>query len=471
MALEQKILKVSKPTIAIDQMDMLNTDDANAPIKSDTNKHKVAGAVYPLIQINKHQFDEQEVSSFQLDETGFIPTVRVVVESSDGLFLSKYFPKDGDPMSIWVRSKMDEFAPIKCDFEITNVNAIPSMDSSGDVQRFTVEGVLRVPGMYAEWCKSFGEKTSYEALQAVSKEIGLGFASNETVTNDKMRWLCAFDNYEKFIKDVTSASYKDDESFFTSFVDKYYYLNFVNMNNQFSEEFNVDEALDMLNFSDDYITRSETQKFQTQLYLCNHRNLKGTGNYIKGYTLLNDAGRKVMDNGYRRFLQHYDPKASKVPKDKYQSYFIEPLDTKGTSDKILLKGRTNEDYFHKHNKYKWLGIQNNSHENYMHALVQNWQNYQQVDKMKMRMYLGKCNFNLYRGQRIPVLILNEGNTKRQKATLQPEQGETDQLSYDKFLTGYYMITGMVYTWDSQFPFFQQELFLSRREWSIPVMAA
>lgn len=471
MALEQKILKLTKPTLPIDQMDMLNTEDANAPVQSDTNRHKVAGAIYPLVQINKHQFDEQEVVSFQLDETGFIPRVRVVVDSTDGLFVSKYFPRDGDPLSIWIRSKMDEFNPIRCDFEITSVNALPSTSDSGDVQRFTIEGVLRVPGLYAEWCKAFSDRTSYDALMDVSKELKIGFASNETSTNDKMKWLCAFDNYEKFMKDITSSSYKDEESFFTSFIDKYYYLNFVNMNNQFSEEFNVDEALEQLTFSDDFVKGQDKQSFSTQLVLCNHRNLRGTGNYIQGYTLLNNAGQVVMDNGYRRYVQHYDPTVSNTPKENYQSYFVEPLDTKGVKDKILLKGRTEEDFYKKHNKYKWMGVQNNSHQNYMHAIIQNWQNQQQVDKMKMRLYLGKYNFNLYRGQRIPVLILNEGNVKRQKATLQPEQSVTDAISYDKFLTGYYMITGMVYNWDSDNPVFRQELFLSRREWPIPVFAA
>jgi hypothetical protein len=469
--LEQKILKILKPTIAIDQMDMMNTDDPNSPLQSGTNKHKIAGAIYPLIQINKHQFDEQEVVSLTLDETGFIPTIRVMVESSDGLFISKYFPKDGDPMSIWIRSKMDEFTPIRCDFEITNVNALPSVDSSGDVQSFTIEGILRVPGMYAEWCKSFGVNTSYDTLKKVAEELKIGFASNEVSTNDKMRWICPFDNYEAFIKDITSGSYKDDDSFFTTFIDKYYNLNFVNMNNQFSEEFNVDEALEALNFSDDFFKGKDKQTFQTQLYLCNHRNLRGTGSYIQGYTLVNTAGRKIMDDGYRRYVQYYDPKVSNTPAEKYQTYFIEPLNTKGTKDKILMKGRIGENFFDKHHKHKWLGIQLNSHENYMHALIQNWQNSQQIDKMKMRINLAKCNFNLYRGQRIPILIVNDGDTKRQKSTLTEGQSENDQISYDKFLTGYYMITGTIYSWNSDYPVFSQELILSRREWPIPVLAA
>ena len=472
MSLDRKILTVINPTLPIEQMDMANTEDERIPLQSDTNKHKVAGALYPLIQINRHQFDAQEVSSLVLDETGFTPTIRVVVEPTDGIFVSKHFPKDGDPLSLWIRSKQDEFKPIRTDFEITSVRALPSMSDTGDVQRFTIEGTLRIPGLYADWCKCFGNRGSMDTLLEVAKELKAGFATNETSTNDTMKWICPYDSYDKFIKDITASSYKDDDSFFTSFFDHYYNLNFINLNNQFSEEFEVEKALETLTFDDDYFKGKELNKLSMDLFLCNYRTLRGTGNYIQGYTLLNDAGQLVIDNGYRRFVQYYDSDSNEQPIDKYKSYFIEPLDTKDTNDRILLKGRTNEDFYKKFNKYKWMGVKyglpdGNMHDNYMHAVVQNWQNQQQIDKMKMRLYLGKCNFNLYRGQRVPVLIINNADAARQKSTLLPEQSTNEQLSYDKFLTGYYVISGMMYTWSSDNPLFQQELFLSRREWQIP----
>ena len=467
MALQSKILTVTKPSILIDGMSMLDTRDSKSPIKSTTNQHKIAGAVYPLIQINKYQFDPQEVSGFMLDETGFLPKIRVSVYSHNGVFLSKYFPKDGDPMSVWIRSKMDEFKPIRCDFEITSINALPSIEANGDAQSFTIEGVLRVPGLYAEWCKTFGDKTSYDTLIDLSKELKLGFASNEVSTADKQKWICAFDNYEKFIKDITGSAYKDDNSFFETFIDKHYNLNFVNINNQFSEEFDIDKALVQMAMNDDFHNTNENQNFSTDLYLCNHKGFKASGNFIKGYTLLNNAGQIIMDNGYRRILQNYeDALHNDKPEDNYKSYFIEPVDTANLgNDKVLLKGREGEDFYKIHNKYKYVGIQStNTHSNYSHAIIQNWQNRQQIDKMIMRVYLGFNNFNLYRGQRIPVVIINDGNTARQKATASGEQSSEDKISYDKFLSGYYFISGITYTWDSEVPIFRQELFLNRREW-------
>lgn len=477
MSLDKKILTITRPTITIEQMDQTNTDDPNNPGGASVKKFKESGAVWPIVQINQYQFNENEIDSFYLDETGFIPRIRIGVVISDGVFISKYFPKDGDPMSIFIRSKTDEFKPIRCDFEITLINAFPSRSETGDVQQFTIEGILRIPGLYAEWCKTFKDKTSYDTILSVCQELKVGFASNETTTKDTQVWINPFDTYEKFLKDVTSASYKDDDSFFTSYFDHYYYMNFVNMNNQFSDEVEIEDALEVLNMSDDYFKDSKIVTLDTKIILSNHNSLRTSGNYIKGYTLVNKAGQVVIDNGYRRFVQNYDARLTTTsPKDKYKPYFIEPLSTQGTQNKILLKGRTNEDFFSKHNKYKWLGTQyglldGNSHENYFHAIVQNRQNNEEIEKMMLRLNLGKCNFNLYRGQRIPVIIVNIGDPNRQKQTLDDSQSKNDELSQDKFLSGYYSIHGMTYSWNSSDGLFVQELLLTRREWPIPNYSA
>lgn len=473
MALDNKILTITKPTIPIEQVDHMNTDDQNNPVSSAEKKFKQTGSLWPVVEINKYQFNENEIDSLYLDETGFIPRIRIGVTITDGLFISNFFPKDGDPLSIFIRSKTDEFKPIRCDFDIILVNAFPSKSESGDVQQFTIEGTLRVPGLHAEWCKTFKDKTSYDTLIAICNELKVGFASNETSTNDKQTWLNPFDTYNKFLNDVTSASYKDDDSFFKSYFDHYYYFNYVNMNNQFSDEFEIEDALEILTMSDDFREGNKIDKIDTKLILVNSHKLAGGGGFIKGYTLVNKAGQVVIDNGYRRFAQYYDGSLSTtIPKDKYQSYFIEPLSTKGTKDKVLLKGRTTEDFFNTHNKYKMLGTQyglpdGNCHENFLHAIVQNRQNNEELEKMMMRLDLGSCNFNLYRGQRIPVLILNTTSGARQSETRDPSQSESESISIDKFLSGFYSIHGITYSWSSSDGRFVQQLMLTRREWPLP----
>jgi hypothetical protein len=468
--LDRKIQKITVPTIAVDQLQQIDTDDQNNPLYSSNRKNQQAGFLYPMVQINKYLFSENEVTMFNLDLTGVIPRVSISIVTADGTFISKSYPKDGDPVSVFIRSRVDTFNPIRCDFEIENVNSVPSKDNEGEIHMFNIEGSLRVPRLYAEECRSFSEKTSYETLIELANELGLGFASNELETSDEMTWICPYDTYKKFMLDVAKASYKNDDSFFKVWIDHYYVLNFVNVNSQFSDEFELEAALDVLNQQKDSFEGHDIEPFDTRILLSNHPNLRGEGNYLGGYTLINNCGEIVQKNGYRRFVQFYDRELTSEPKDKYQSYFIEPLNTEGTDSKILLRGRTKEpEIFAQQNKSKFVGIQtSNMHENYMHALINNHQNEQEINKMSLQVKLNRCNFNLYRGQRVPVLILNIGGNVRQKMTQDPDVEQKDNsLSMDKFLSGYYYISGMRIYWDDSDMQFSQELTLSRREWPIP----
>lgn len=474
MAIERKIIKLTKSTMQVDQMDHVDTD-IPSPLQSSDRKHKQMGAIFPLVQINKHKFGENEIVRFSLDESGFYPTLSVSVVSSDGVFLSRSYPKDGDPISIFVRSKLDEFNPIRLDFEITNVIAGRSTDNTGEVAQYTFIGVLRVPGLYYDHCKAFKDKLSIDTLAEVANELKLGFATNETSTNDKMTWLCPYDTYLKFMKDVTQASYKDEDSFFDTFIDKYYNLNFVNVNSQFGEDFEIEEALDSFASGNDYNAGQVIEKFDSKILLSNINQLRGMGNWISNYTLVSNSGEVIITNGYRRYVQFYDAQGTdEAPVDKYKSHFIEPSNTKNVGDdKMLQRGRIKEpEIFKNTNKYKWLGIQEslpngNAHENFMYAHIQNWQNKQEIDKYELKVWLNKCNFNLYRGMRVPLLMINIGSQMRMQQSQQPEQAETDKLSFDRFLSGYYYIKGMQVSWNAADLVFNQILTLTRREWPIP----
>lgn len=476
MALERKILTIKQPTIGMDELSTFDSGQID-PKSGDASvpEHQMGG-LYPLVEINKYKFTPNELRFLRIDCTEFVPRITVNVITVNGVFLSKYFPKDGDPMSVFIRSKMDEFKPIRADFDITHVNSAPSTDDSGEVISFTISGVLRVPGLFSEHCKGF-EGTSFDALGAVASELGLGFASNETSTDDRMRWLCPYDTYEKFIREVTMAAYKNEDTFYQSFIDHYYILNMVNPNTQLDDKFEVEEALEVLRASTDNFVGHRVEKTQTVNLLTNHENARGMGNYISRYTLLNSAGQVVIDNGYRRFAQFYDSSSSETPlASRYKSHFVEPLVSEGTEtqqDKIVLRGRGDEagkKIVSGTSRYKWLGLQSgaNSHDSYSYALVHNWQNGQELGKLVLHASLHKCNFNVYRGQKIPVIVINHGSVERQKETLQDGQPYDHQVSVDKFLSGNYMVQGMKYAWDrDNNASFSQELYLTRREWPAP----
>ena len=148
------------------------------------------------------------------------------------------------------------------------------------------------------------------------------------------------------------------------------------------------------------------------------------------------------------------------------------MHTEGTNDKIILRGRTGEKIIDTTSKYKWLGIQfglpdGNTHGNYLYSIIQNCQNNQEIDKLSLHVTLGQCNFNIYRGMRLPVVIINNGSQSRMAATKDEKQGDNPIMTYDKFLSGFYYVAGMKYTYLATERKFKQDLILTRREWPFP----
>jgi hypothetical protein len=475
MSLSRKILSITKPSILLDEIAIIDRESPGKPLPGISNKEsRTTGDIIPAVMINGYTFDGDELSSIIIDETGFLPTVQLVITTYNGIFLSTSYPKDGDLISVYIRSKIKELKPIRCDFEITGVSSPFSYDNTGEYITFTFNGFLRVPFLFTEHCKAFKDKNSFDALLAVSKELKVGFASNETVTTDKMTWLCGFNTYDEFIKETTMSAYKDEDSFYGSFIDKYYYLNFVNINNQFSEKIDIDNAFELLNATGkDYLKDSapkEVSKDDYKLILSNMDSLKGTTMFIEKYTLLNKVGQVNQENGYRRYVQFWDQNfKTQSLKEKYQSFFVEPTITKNVKNKILLRGRPGEDIVDKHNKYKWLGTQHsgkdgNVHDNFLFAKVLNWQNREELEKLVLKVQTSHVNLNIYRGMTIPIVIVNTADS-RKNASADAEEPIVDQaFTVDRFLSGSYMVIGIKYKFDISVGLHKSELYLAKREW-------
>ena len=83
-----------------------------------------------------------------------------------------------------------------------------------------IEGKMNIPHIYDEVSQAY-EGTSFEVLQEIAKELGLGFSSNVSTTDDKMRWVCPFKSKEKFVQEITDAAWSSPREFYTSFIDVY----------------------------------------------------------------------------------------------------------------------------------------------------------------------------------------------------------------------------------------------------------
>jgi len=487
---DRQILPLTDPTIALDPMsieDFESPDEGSGNANSSPTMNKasqISGTVIPLIQINSTQLKQEEISFFSISISGFLPSAKLVISDVSNRFGDRDYPKDGDIVSVFIKPPDDEvFKEIRIDFDIISIKFV-----SSNPNLFTLECSMKVPNLHAEDCEAFEEASTFAQINLVADNLGLGYASNESETLDPMVRIRPYDTNLKFINDLTLQAYKDDDSFWTSYIDPYYYLCFVNINKQFSTEDLFEDATISIgqNPNRDGTVTGEPASSLTTLFLSNEEAKRDSDMYINNYGLTNISGKTWRMNGYKRYCQYYDDFVR-----EWNEFFVDPLTTEGAEkDLILQKGRADETFYESQVKYKYLGKQvsggtqldgYNMHENYIFAQILNYQNLKEINKMALTVEMPNMNFNLYRYQRIPISIYNgDPNTKRLNEKRDEELGEEETKDNEtedstetpgaktknEFLSGYYVIDSIEYIYKGAG--IGMKLNCLRREWPIPV---
>lgn len=487
--IERNILTVIEPQIELDPLEMPDAESENAkPGPSDEGllkqaPSKFSGGMLPIIRINTYEVQMDRLLNFNLDLTGFIPTMSVKFSDVDGTFMSRFYPTDGAVMQLNIRSQGDEttFKPIRIDFTITNCYPAGG-GGNQSANKFVVEGIMLVPDLFNETVKAYPESTSYDTLLSVAEELKLGYAANVENTNDIMTWLNPNDTTDKFIQDVTANSYLSDEHFFKSYIDPYYYLTLVDCNILFNQEGAAEASQTFSQNAGDTMGNTEGEQDDFPNYLSNIVKMQGGARYLSKFQMVNNAGEIANDNGYKRFAQWYD-----LGDKTYLSEFVDPI-TDNNPGMINMKGRAvgpagekePEGIADSQNRYKYLGKQSdNEHENYMYSIVQNYQNVQEVDKLGMTVELDTINPALLRYTRIFCYIVEYSSAVGDSITAQetgeqepqpdaserdnlPDNSEDAEFTINNFLTGFYVISGIEYIQRPPGPL-RMKLHLQRRE--------
>ena len=503
--IDRDILTIVEPTIKVDEVFIEAEDGPEAEEERDpknksqtTQQAEVEGAVYPMLQVGSIKVSQDAVDSMILRLDSFIPTAIFEVIDVNNKFTDINYPLDGDVVSLYIKPRpIEEYRPIRIDFDIEAISSIPKEGSNPAI--YTFRCVMKVPLLTADVLQGFANGNSFDHLLECAEGLGLGFASNEEGTDDLMPRICAQQSRKEFISQTTVSAYKDDESFFTSYIDPHYYLCMVNVNKQFSEVDEI-EQVTVVQQQDNTLQVGSTADpvgVTGGLRLSNNQDVAGSDMSISTYNLINKSGDIWMSNGYARDLRYLNLNENNAGSENggLEKFLITPLNTSGTEgEKIPLRGRIDEQFWRENNKIKYLGKQpseefQNVHSNYMYAIANNFGNTQEIDKMVMEIELEVINWTLYRYQRIPVLIYTQGSVSNADLKNRDEQlGENEQpkngdeeveaegpVEYDKpnqmvkneFLSGYYVISSMTYKYNKESGKLSQNLRLLRREWPIP----
>lgn len=490
MALESKLITKLEPSIELDKLKFKSYKEKEGENPGDNNTTRDLGMEFPLVMINNYRFSQEDIQSFEIDMESIIPTISVTVVDSRSQFTIESFPRDGDVINIRLgaRSK-DTYKDIRIDFDIDGVDspAKGNLDYGIGGAKFTFTGKMKIPGIFAEQCKSYGVGGTLEHLESIATDLQLGLATNVDVTDDSMNLLTAYEPLADTLENLVKHSYIGEDSFQTFSIDPYYYINYVDLNKLLNAEESFEDSLAAMDIDLNDIPHPDADdspnNMETPLILSSHSRLEGTNIHVNKYSLKNQSGNKVKKNGYKRILQYFENDSE----EGLVNFDIEAL----TSDKMLdieapLRGRQDEERYKNEVKYKYVGRRNsdpetsNTHLNYNFSKIHNTQNLEELDKLKLEIELSSWNPAIYRWQKLPVVIFSQiqnqieadtvvkkkkeelGMDVNKPADLEDELG--DKAAVDDFLSGFYVVGGIKYVYKKSDQQIRQRLTLLRREW-------
>lgn len=387
----------------------------------------------PFIYFNDVQIDI--INDMKLTSAGFLPTLYLNFEDRYNYFDNLRFPNDDARIKVFIDARHPLLRPIYCEFKVVKFTKV-------ELNNYVIKGVLSVNRMLVTKTESFNSSSSYDVLKKEASLADIGFSTNINQTDDQMTWINPGDRVIEFCEDVTKKSYRSDTSFMWSFIDFYYNLNFIDIEEQLKFDIKKQNGIvtNDLNEIQKKLNLSE-QNDALPLYLTNDRSSEGSPGYFESYKIFNTSTSRSIKEGYTNRIKYYDWQS--------KEFLIFDIDSINDDKNVILKTDDTE-FLQENTKHFWEGklVTNNAHDNYHYSTVQNSLNLNEFQKIGMELYLPNINFNVYRFMKVYVMFLNQGMV-------------TTNPLFNAKLSGEWLITEIQFLFDGKT--FGQKLKLTRRD--------
>ncbi len=335
------VIQYSEPSIKVEELKLTNKTYATSGYREKNISYYI-----PVVFINDFMIPQTDITNFCLDYSSFAPQVMVEFVDIKNEMLSTNIPKPGSYIKVLIDGygDMNYYKPIRQDFLITNINK--TNRTGGEYQnyplagypiKYKLTGVLNVPMGFRKmsWCSS--SINARQAIFNISSSIGLGFATNFNINNtvDVMKWVNTQNkSFYDFMRDITQHSCYSPYTFFTSFIDQYYVLNYVECHRLLSHGGNKTDSPQMIyncimpDMEDD---KKETENLNngdqkvSYYFLTNSIEFKGWTNYIEEYYELNN-GYSMVSDGCRKTLTYSDKIGFPGVSSKNYKFLFTPID-------------------------------------------------------------------------------------------------------------------------------------------------
>jgi len=379
------ITNIFPPSISIDTIEIKNGPDKSF--------YDEVGRT-PLIYFNDVQIDQ--VDNFVLSSFGFLPTVRFDFVDTYSYFDNLRFPDDDARLKVFLRGDDPILRPIFCEFKILKFIKIGQKE-------YSVEGMLNVNFLYVTKIQSFSNLSSYDVFKEVARLSKLGFSSNISQTDDNMTWINPGNRVIDFLKeDVLNRSYRSDSSFMWGFVDFYYNLNLIDIQEQYDFDISEQKGITTATFNKIIEDLGGSKQIgTTPLFLTNDRSASKSPLFFEEYKLFNSSTFRSIQKGYSNQITYYS--------HNEKSFLIFDIDSINDENKLILKSE-DDDFLKENISFNWMGklIEENAHENYLYSKIHNDFNLSEMQKIGLEVVMPNLNYNLYKFMKINVNFTNQG---------------------------------------------------------------
>ena len=494
---------IEDPKIKKDiRFDELSLSENGGTSTNGGSQLNTVGNDYPIIRINDMVLGKDDIQSMLISSKGFLPTIALSLKFANTALISKNMPKDGDMVSVFVRTNTSAINYLRNDFIINHVDSNVSSKSANNT--VFLRGELFIEGFTSN-NNTFGIiGTSKDVMKEIAKKFKMGFAYNDADDMDDLQnWLCCFSSPQVFIEDVTRHSWKNNMSFFKSWVDLYYNLCFVNVNKFLSSDENPEDEIDLTFFSSTValndLTSSNDKPDNAKPFLkvfSNFDSFKGSSFYISKWHPVNRSNS--LSSGYSNIIHSFTHNQNVYIENKdncEDTLIVNPVyDTSKLDSYIILRGRAKYDEnanpdneqarvnYSMQNTYInhiWSGVEykmdkdensssnntwsGNVHHNYHNAAYQNEINDIELNKLYIEVVCDGLCLQVMRGERVPVFL--KYNTPLDK-NISP-----DDPGFNRFYSGYYIVDSIEYKYNGKvktgYSSFSTIMSLKRREWPTP----
>lgn len=492
--------------IVVDEMSLPSSNYSNPGEDGRYDIKNSAGFDYPLICINNNFLVSEEIDYLEINSNDLLPTISLHISPKSNNLITKEMIKDGDIVSIFIRTTSDVITPLRCDFLIKSCKVHGyDINNQGEDSTLIIRGELFIPGIHSSRDNLFVIGNSKKAIKEIAKKIGTGFAFNDIdESNDGQLWFSSKEKITSFIENITKHIWKDEQSFFKVWFDLYYNLNYINVNKCLVSDDDIDLTIETLvNTMQDVapITAEEENAIASAKVLTNFENYKRSPFYILDFKVKNNSTSitsEVGANIINQMFIHNQNYYNQGEEPYLELKNVQMYDPKKRDDSIILRGRNsfnsntaqNGDMSYNSNNpdeintvTQWRGIQytisdddlendtnnwsGNVNINYNRAETHNLINNKELDKMYIQVTVNGPCLQIMRGEKIPIIIVY-------KDILDFANNNNEKLKgVNKLYSGYYFVDGVkiVYSYKDKEDLsnnFFTTFTLKRREWPVPV---